>query len=127
VGRPCGREPNDWEEGEEGWDPDEEYWEPEFDRDAEDVLWTSDLLPEDRERILKEARGRLARGETKEAVSDWLWRMVARTAFGTEGFFAIDDDGNPIDPPYVVKARKFIARQSGGQSARTNETPILTR
>jgi hypothetical protein len=88
---------------------------PEFDPDAELLLASSDLRAEDRDRIVKEARGRLARGETREVVSDWLWRALARAAFRFHGFEGQDENGHLILPPHVVEARKYLARKSGAK------------
>jgi hypothetical protein len=122
VGRAKGRE-EDREIPTSDWEPDDDFYGADLpprefvDLAAEDVLGISDLRPEDRERILKEARGRLARGETNKAVSDWLLRTVILTAFSPfgPGYGSTDESGNPIDPPYVVKARQYIARQSGAK------------
>jgi hypothetical protein len=107
----------------EEWGDDEEYGDfsdqppPEFDRDAERLLWSSDLREEDREAILREARRRLASGEPKEVVSDWLWRKVSRTAYGAWGFDAYDENFKVIvrDPTHVIGARKYIAAESGAK------------
>jgi hypothetical protein len=93
--------------------PDEGPPLPEFDRDAYDALAIPGLTHDQRNRIIQEARGHNDAGMAREAVGNWICREVARTVGGPVGFYAHDAQGNVIDPPYVAKARTWIAARAG--------------
>ena len=88
----------------------------EFDRDAECALAQEWLSDEDRARIIGRARNLAASGLAREALGNWICREVARTLGGPVGFVAEDAQGNIIDPPHVVDARKRITSAAGQKS-----------
>jgi hypothetical protein len=89
---------------------------PEFDRDAEYALASPGLWKEERAGIIGEARSLLVGGLSREAVSNWICREVARTVGGRSGFVAVDADGEEIDSPQVVAARKELTSRAGRKS-----------
>jgi hypothetical protein len=95
---------------------------PEFDRDAEFALAVPGLSDQERERIISEARNLAASGLAREALGNWICRTVARVVGGPNGFDAYDEQGNIIDSPYVIAARKEITSRAGRKSQTARNT-----
>jgi hypothetical protein len=86
----------------------------EFDRDGEYALASPGLSSEERTRIAGEARS-LATGLSREALGNWICREVARTVGARSGFCGVDANGNEIDRPEVIAARRQIKSAAGSK------------
>jgi hypothetical protein len=90
--------------------------EPEFDREAHWALASPGLANDEREEIRSRARVMQASGTSREDVTNWICREVARAVGGRSGFEAYDEDGNQIDLPHVAEARERIIREIKAQA-----------
>jgi hypothetical protein len=102
--------------------------EPEFDRDVQWALASPGLAKDEREDIRSRARALRESGTSREDVTNWICREVARVVGGRSGFEAYDEDGNQIDLPHVAEAREQITReikaQAGAQRQRKRNADI---